>query len=548
MIILAILIIPVAISILTLFGTKKLPRTIDEFFTADGDLDESSFIDTSVAYAYQIAAISLFAYWGFEYGFWTIWVPIFWGAGYFLLAYLTKRGYVSKFLIKNTGDTIHGLLKNHYKVRALGILAGIASMLGLAGTAFFEAEFTANIAANLLNSSQTLEGNADNFSIWIFISFVVIALMYIIIGGQRAIVKTDAVQLRVGFISFMFFFGGLIGITHSMGYIYSSTLIFILCLVLIGLLIYVYQRLSKTVLDSKSYNIIFITGALLFVTAFVIAANITTQTAKVTTDNFASFWESNRMSNIFVLGFPALISLLIANVTWQIVDVSNWQRISSIRNTPDFKKRLQSTLQYVGIYSPITWVFAIFLGMSIKMLLINELGGAYNSFSNSLVWLMQSDNVFFNVLPLIMLICMVLIMFSTLDSLILAISFTVQKDIFNLDGKRDSNITRFKMGTIGITVALFVFYVFSRTYVTEIDSILYTFYAFQIGLLPAILFALTSKSFNKYAAVSSLIVGIVVPIVVFIVGLSPYDWTALITFFASLITFLIANRLSIKNQ
>lgn len=528
-------------SIIALFTVKKLPKTVDDFFTANGSLDETSFVDTSVAYAYQIAAISLFAYWGFEYGIWTVWVPIFWGIGFSILAYYTKKGFVTKFVEGNNGDTIHGLLMNHYKVKTIAILAGIASMLGLAGTAFFEAEFTANIAANLINSDGSISNNANSYSIWIFISFVLVALFYIIIGGQRAIVKTDSIQLKVGFTLFMSFLGGVIGITYAKGFIFSSVLFFILCLILVGILMYLYNNLSKSMFNGKRFNTTFIIGVVVFIIFFFIGMNIQNTESITSNDNLAFFLQTNQFSNVFILGFPALISLLIANASWQLVDVSNWQRISSIRNIDNFKDKLYSTLKYIGLYSPITWVLAIILGMTLKMLLAGSTD-SYNSLSNAMVYLLQSNDAFSNILSLLMLGCMTLIMFSTLDSLILAISFTVQKDIFNLkETNIESNIIKFKLGTIVTTLLLFVFYIFSRIYIANIDSILYTFYSFQIGLLPAIFFALTSKSTNKYAAIGSIIIGLATPILVFVFGLSPYDWTALITFIFTIVAFLVLN-------
>ena len=65
--------------------------TTREYFLADKRVNNNDFVDTTVAYGYQIAALSLFASWGYVYGFWTIWVPVFWAIGYQVLRVLNDR-------------------------------------------------------------------------------------------------------------------------------------------------------------------------------------------------------------------------------------------------------------------------------------------------------------------------------------------------------------------------------------------------------------------------------------------------------------------------
>jgi len=535
-----IVIVPIIMSIISLFSIKSLPKTIDDFFTAGGNLKEESFIDTSVAYAYQIAAISLFTFWGFEYGFWTIWVPIFWGLGYFILKYFSKKGYISKFISQYEGDTIHGLLNKHYGLSWIAVLAGISSMLGLGGTAFFEAEFTSNIIINLLDRNGAIGESGATYTLLLFILFVTIAIFYIIIGGQKAIVKTDIIQLKAGFILFMCFLGGILGLGFSMGYTTSSLILFISSIIFIICLFFLFKNMSKKLFGLPKLNITFLVGVIVLILSYILGSQVST-TKNITIDNLDIFVTNYKMSNVFILGFPALISLLIANAVWQLVDVSNWERISSIRSRENFEEKLTLTLNYIGIYSPITWMLAIILGMGLKLVAYNQTD-SYNVLSNVLVQLINGE-LFLIVISLAMLACMTLVMFSTLDSLILAISFTVQKDIFGLKNN-SSGLFKFKLGTILITISLLIFYLFARTYVSEIDSILYTFYAFQIGLLPTVYYALTAKSNNKIAAVASMITGIITPIIVFYVGLSPYDWTAFITFIVTFISFFSINILT----
>ncbi len=119
--------------------------TVSNYFFADRTTDSDDFINSTVAYGYQIAALALFASWGYVYGFWTIWVPVFWGLGFLLLKYLHDSGKLDVFLNSKENLTIHGFLSKVYKNKNISIIAGIATLIGLSGTAFFEAEFTSDI-------------------------------------------------------------------------------------------------------------------------------------------------------------------------------------------------------------------------------------------------------------------------------------------------------------------------------------------------------------------------------------------------------------------
>ncbi|MBL7074925.1 hypothetical protein ISS37_06780 [candidate division KSB1 bacterium] len=167
---------------------------------ADKKINNNEFLNTTVAYAYQIAAISLFASWGYIYGFWTIWVAVFWFLGFFLLKKLNDYDLLKKYIQSESTLSIHGFLAKKYKSGNVARIAAIASMLGLSGTAFFEAEFTSNIIISAVNTTQ-----GQSLFMLLFFIFVVVALIYIVVGGFKAVVETDRIQLSFGFIAFSIF-------------------------------------------------------------------------------------------------------------------------------------------------------------------------------------------------------------------------------------------------------------------------------------------------------------------------------------------------------
>ena len=529
--------IPFVVACIVIFRKKEYATTVDEFFTEGGNQKKVSFLDTSLAYAFQIAAISLFAFWGFQYGFWTIWVPIFWGCGYFLLRWFVQKDYIKDFIQGKAGETIHGLLNDHYKLRLIAILAAFASVLGLSGTAFFEAEFTATVISTVVTQESS-----SALALMLFLAFVAFALMYITIGGMRTIVKTDHHQLKWAYKGLLFFFGGVLGLVFAHGHVWAAGILFGLSF---AAMLYLYFRSFKqaqTILaEDTSYKrtliggmTLFVVGSLLFGWQFFDAATFVKQ------DTFGSFMSGINFGSPLILGIPTLISLAVANISWQLIDVSGWQRMSSIRNDANFSDTLSKALKFIGVYSPVTWVFAIFLGVAIRLIAV-EGGDAYNSLSDLLVYFITSDNFMLIGLVVVMIFTLMLIMFSTLDTLVFGISFTAQKDIFGTSWA--SKLANVKWGTIILTTVLLAIYLFVRTRVSGIDSILYTFYSFQLALFPTIIFALLKKSTNKWAALFSILLGICTPVMIVILGYSPYMFSPLFTMLVAFIVYILIDKL-----
>lgn len=522
-------------------STASDKNNSDEFYTGSGELTEKQFCDTSLAYAYQVAAISLFTFYGAQYGFWTILIPIFWGCGYFLLRHIVKRGAVKNFIEQNGSETIHGLLGGHYnKFKWIAPIAGLTSVLGLSGTAFFEAEYTASSITRTLTLSQNTSLSA--ITLLLFVLFVACTLTYIIAGGEKAVVKTDHWQLKGAYLGFMLFLGGIIGILFSRGYQWTPWIISGASVFLQVILIRLLKGGNLTSGTKSEYKNILIGGLTIFLLGIGLGywskfdLNIHTSIREL---SWSDFTQTHQICSPLVLGL-SLISLFVSNVCWQLVDVSNWQRISSMRKAEKFEQSLSDSLKFLGLFSPISWTFAIFLGMGIKLILPTTLSSEM-PLIDLLSSMANSENIILMILSFGMMLSLVFIMFSTLDSLIIGISFTAHKDIMPGMSRKMSSI---KTGTLLITSGLFILYVLARNCIKEVDDILYTFYAFQLGLVPSILYALFSKKDKAHpqAALWSIIFGILTPIsILFLFQASPVIWSPASTVIVSSIVFFIVH-------
>lgn len=522
---------------LFLWKLKKIgwAETVQEFFLADKKVDNNEFVATTVAYGYQIAAISLFASWGYVYGFWTIWVPVFWGIGFQLLRILNDRGYLKKYIGSESTISIHGFLAKSYRSRRLAQLAAMASMVGLSGTAFFEAEFTSSIIVATVGQEQVL-------SLVLFFIFVIIALIYIVIGGFSAVVATDKIQLAFGFIAFAAFSVITFYKVISNGFIYTGLILFLLtflCLLALNVLFRNLNRINPDVFPQKFNPVLGISLLVFCIGAvFIFASSIASNTTK---DSLSFFLTEQKFSSPLSLGVLSLLSLLLANGLWQIVDISNWQRMASLKYSDELRLELSKTLTFVSLYSPLTWIIAIFFGMSLRFVGL-DLPDAWIALQRLASDSFSSESILDNAYILLLIFSMISIMYSTLDSLISSVSYTCYYDIIlqgNLEERAD--LRKARMWTIMYTVTFFVIYIITRRFVSGVDNILYTFYSFQLALFPAIVCTFICKRVNKLSAFLSVIGGSALCLTVLIINsesINPYTAAATFTVVGATLIYL----------
>ncbi|WP_435415086.1 hypothetical protein [Polaribacter aestuariivivens] len=527
---------------------NKKAVSVKDYFFADRNTDSDDFISSTVAYGYQIAALALFASWGYIYGFWTIWVPIFWGIGFLLLKYLNDKNKLDIFLECEETLTIHGFLSKMYKNRYISIIAGVATLIGLSGTAFFEAEFTSDI---IVSSSKFdfLKQNILGLDInWLFIFFVSVTLIYVLYGGLKAVISSDKLQLKFGYIFFnLFIIYTFVKIIQN-GYIWTGFILLFASLFVSLILLYFYSKLNKLnaiVFKHKYTSTILVSSFSYVIALFYLTFNLVFDKSYepyIIKDSITFFYENQQMSNFLSLGNLSLISLLLANALWQIVDISNWQRLSALKDPLSKKNEISKALSFTAIYSPITWLLAIFFGMGLKYCgtEVTDAWSALNEFTSNSFHSGSTIDIAF---VIILILSMIFIMFSTLDSIICSISFTTYFDIIK---KNKESLLEGRLYTAIYTMLFMLIYILLRQRVSDIDSILYTFYSFQLALFPSIMAIFISKKINSYAANASIIGGsllTVIPLYINSDFINPYSASALFSVMGSIVIYLVVNLL-----
>ncbi len=162
------------------------------FFVAQREIQLSEYRVSTVAYGLQMAAIVLFAQWGYYYGYWALIVPFAWGLGFGLL-WLVAPKFGGFFEITKT---LHGFIAGHHgKSRLVACIAALATVLGLGGALFAELNYVASAI------TLSVESTGGNFLRYLLMGlFLFVALAYVLPGGFRAVVSTDKRQLPVSYI------------------------------------------------------------------------------------------------------------------------------------------------------------------------------------------------------------------------------------------------------------------------------------------------------------------------------------------------------------
>jgi Na+/proline symporter len=234
---------PVIYVAMTFVG--KPAEDYKDFHYAGRTLTPADLVSTTVAYALQVAVLTLFATWGFEYGISSMWVPIFWALGYLLLARMVESGRLDAFLRQDGLGTIHAFLALRYRFRALAVLAALASLIGLWGPAMYEAYFAGNLVSRLFDAA-THPSQSDSFiseyTVLFFAAFLLVAAAYMLYGGFRHVVWTDIIQLAMGYSLFSVALSIMLFSIARSGHLVPAATILAILVAVSGLLIWYWCR------------------------------------------------------------------------------------------------------------------------------------------------------------------------------------------------------------------------------------------------------------------------------------------------------------------
>ena len=486
---------PLAIYLIVALRKTKRELTPDEFFEARGLISPSEFANTSVAYGFQIASVSIFFAWGFFYGLGAIVNPIFWGFG--IILFMLVCGRLGDFF--GTTQTLHGFLGGRYNSRTIAVVASIMTLIGFLGA------FT----AELVWGSYVLTIISPN-PWFIGISMTIMAAIvawYVTRAGHLSVVKTDQYQLVFAHLAFVVLVVFLVTLLHwkdgeagAIGFLLSVATAGVLALVAMSIIRQLRDSDSSTspdtgrTISSIILSIVILGGIVSVVNAIVFSSSLGAMSTAVADGRLYDFNQ----------GVLNLASLALLPLCWQFADVTMWQRLGAVRLPPPdqpnrFSAIKKGLLRY-AIESPITWILAIIAGIALRYA---DIGITEESVWNGLaeipVALMNADTPAGSVIQLLVASLfaagIVAAMLSTADSFLIGSAFTIAYDLAPrvTDGETDviaQNPRRaLRLGRIAVVifiVAGLASYWIATIFGFDILSVLFGAFAAQASLFPAV--------------------------------------------------------------
>lgn len=453
-----IILLPLILSLWIGFKTLKGIQKPSDFFWYPGGMSYEKLRDSLAASNISVGS-SIFAFlsFGYSYKIAAIISPISWLIGFWLLYK------VFPCINNSSKKTLHGFLAERYQNSFIGYLASILSIIGFLGTFGIEILVGTKIT-NILFPSFS--------SVWVVILLSLVICGYTAIGGFKAVIDTERMQLIGSLVGICAVFG------YSFWYAYSSNM----------------DNLDFSILSSNHFG----------------------------------------FSNLTLL---FVVSLMVVNVPWQLIDMSVWQRVSSLKNQKDIKKGLSQSILFIGV----SWLLLLALGM-----LLNYFPGfqppANDDYASSFMVYIKNPYIF----ALFAAGCFAALI-STADTLLIASVQTFIFDILypktsleifenNSKGKRLINYGRKWVFILGI-VSPIVIYLISII-VPGILDLFFLVYSAQIILLFPVLFAIFSPKAIKLksTAIASLCLGL----------FASFVMTICMLFYPNTETYLLAPIVSIS--
>lgn len=526
---------PLAIYLMVALRKGKDTITGEEFFESRGLISPSEFANSSIAYGFQIASVSVFFAWGFIYGLGAIVNPLFWGFG--IILFMVVCGRLGDFF--GTTQTLHGFLGSRYNSRAIAVIASVMTLIGFLGA------FTAELAWG----SYVFAIISPN-PWFIGISMTVMAAIvawYVTRAGHLSVVKTDQYQLVFAHAAFVVLVVFVITLLHwqdaeakAIGFILSVATAVMLALVAFSIIRQLRDKRERGAPDLGHaislviLSIMVLGGIASIVNAVIFSSSLDAMSTAVADSRLYDFNQ----------GALNLASLALLPLCWHFADVTMWQRLGATRLPPrDHPNRyaaIKKGLLRYAIESPITWMLAIVAGIALRYANIGLTDESiWNGLAEIPAAILAAETPagpFVQYLVASLFAAgIVAAMLSTADSFLIGSTFTLAYDLAPKVADGDGDIIAanpqraLRLGRIAsvvFIVAGLASYWIATALGFDILSILFGAFAAQVSLFPAVFgtIILRDRAPSGGWAVASVIAGFVAAGAALGIALSDTSW------------------------
>ena len=432
--------IPLSIYIWAAYRTpKSMTDTLPNYYIAFRKVDSAPYANASLAYAFQVATLFPFLYWGVQGQILPAIVnAICWGLGIFIFRF--NITHILALLNKNVEPhTLHGILGNYYKSALVQKTSATVTIVGMIGVALAEAYWGMQILRVLVP-----EDTPTYYAI--VLATLLFVLIYIWYGGTWGSMKTDMLQLVFSYIGFTGVFLFAISIIFLNPSLLKSDMGIIYLLMFIGGAVTVFVRINKNIApivmisdnsssntevsneQNKLWNILFKTLSVATIAA-IGALSISFGWLFIQSFPKLSF---KQLMNPGDPNWHGIIALSIMASFYQFVDMSAWQRLQSLGGSSENAKYHASKgLLLYGIESSFSWLMCISLGIVLvtiipELSVVTDKAGPLAAIPRILL---SSGSIVRIIVALLFMIAVMGVMLSTIDSALLATMYAYTADI-----------------------------------------------------------------------------------------------------------------------
>ena len=466
----------------------------DDYFVAYKKVGVTAFSSSSIAYAFQVSTIYPFLLWGASNFFLVPLVnTVGWGLGIFLF-YLCFNRY-KQFI--GSDLTLHGFLGEKYGL-SVRVIASYLTIIAFLGFAISETYFGSKVLLSIIEDK--------NIFYLIVLGSLLFVYGYIAYGGQVSSIRTDQLQLIMSYLGvfglMLYFIYLLIAnaseVSGPLFWGFIVLIVYIPSVLLFRKFKFIKFSEHDSVGDSIINRILNTSIGVIFILVLIGVIWALAKSSHVTTvDNFF---------NIEGFGIAGLLSLTILPLSFQFVDLSNWQRLLAVKaddgkDIESLHGNIRKGLLIYAIESPFTWIIFIFFGALTVAALPNF------TFTDLLVdipkQLINSGNLLQEFFGYTFIVSVLAIMLSTVDSFMMGIIFTFVYDSFGKtrkmidSGNEDKVKTNYKtiinsgriFGLFAILIGIAFFVIFDKNVPNGGElfiNLLLSFYAAQLSFFPLV--------------------------------------------------------------
>lgn len=514
--------IPLVASIFSAFHPSSRVKVLDDYFLYQQRLDLDGFLKTSIGYSLQVAAIYLFFTWSFSYGLWALTVPVFWGAGYWLLGKALDSGKLDNFLrasqtpgeLRSHIATIHGFVRERLsdgnsKIATLAVwLLALSTIIGVGGAMITEIDYSARFLLSSFVTDPTAAAapttpTPRSTNIVIHLVAIAFILFYVLWGGYKAVVLTERYQVPFAYGSFIAFLLVLALLLRSKDSLSAMPVYATAATVAIsGVVWYTRMRLARFTADLTIRSTAIFTFLPLTILAGAAWLFLVVNGSNAGLGSIEVV--PPKLNQLFGFGFIGMLSLLLANAIWQFIDISSLQRLQSVEITIEqHRAHVAHGIRATGVEAACGWVLIVIAGFLLKA------AGADAPYA--IPALLLNSGTYAYLLP-VFIFAVVVFMVSTASTFVSAMSYVAYYDLVpNLhvlpkNASTEVRLVRARLTTIVVTGALYLGYVILKLNIgaaaesgaeEKISAVLYAVYAFQLAITPSVLVALFSVSSMK---------------------------------------------------